>query len=87
MISIDAVKLTLKVVTGLGVSKVVSDIITNNTTIITAADQVRVYVGSAVIGAMVAEHTGDFIDDTVDKGVTSYNAVKDRQNAKKTEIE
>jgi len=49
----------------IGVSKVVNDIIRNNTTVLTTADAIRVWTGSIVIGSMVADVAAKHVDQRV----------------------
>lgn len=70
------VKLAINVFAGAGVSKVVNDIITNNTVVETPADAVKVFAGSAVIGSMVAERASDHVNNKVDKVVDWFEQRK-----------
>lgn len=59
------VRLVAQVAGSVGVSKVVNDIIRNNTTIVTTTDAVRVWAGSLVIGSMIADSAAKHINDRV----------------------
>jgi hypothetical protein len=59
-------KLVINVTAGMGVSKVVHDIITNNTTVESTADAAKVWAGSCVIGSMVADAASDHVNAKVD---------------------
>lgn len=61
------VRLIAQVVGSVGVSKVVNDIIVNNTNIVTTTDAVRVWAGSVVIGSMVADHASKHINDRINE--------------------
>ena len=65
MLSVPMVRLLAQVAGSVGVSKVVNDVIRNNTNIITTADAVRVWCGSVVIGSMVADHASRHINDRI----------------------
>lgn len=67
MFSFPALKLGAQLVAGLGVSKVVSDIIRNNVTVLTPADLLKVRVGGLVIGSMVVEQASNHIARTADE--------------------
>jgi len=55
-------KLAVHVMASVGVSKVVGDIVRNNTNVVTTADAVKVWTGCFVIGAMVAEQAQKSVD-------------------------
>lgn len=59
------VRLVAQLVGSIGVSKVVNDIIVNNTTIATTTDAVRVWAGSIVIGSMIADQASTHINDRI----------------------
>jgi hypothetical protein len=59
-------KLVINFAAGAGVSKVVNDIITNNTTVETTTDAAKVWAGSVVIGSMVAEAGSKHVNAKVD---------------------
>lgn len=59
-------KLAINTTAGVGVSKVVNDIIKNNTTVETAPDAVKVLIGSIVIGSMVADVSSKRVNAGVD---------------------
>lgn len=65
MLSVPMVRLLAQVAGSVGVSKVVNDIIRNNTNIITTADAVRVWCGSVVIGSMIADSAATHINDRI----------------------
>jgi hypothetical protein len=72
-------KLAINVVTGVGVSKVVNDIIKNNVSIITNGDRIKVAVGSLVIGSMVAEAASNHVESGINKMAKHW---KDRKATK-----
>lgn len=60
-------KLVINLAAGAGVSKVVNDIISNNTTVETTADAVKVWTGSIVIGSMAADAGSKHVNAKVDQ--------------------
>ena len=66
------VKLGVHVVASIGVSKVVKDVIMNNTNVMSTADGVKVIVGSLVLGSMVAEHASNHVNRQFDKAYDWY---------------
>jgi hypothetical protein len=67
MFSVPVVRLVAQVFASVGVSKVVNDVIRNNTTIVTTADAVRVWAGSVVIGSMIADNAARHVDARVNE--------------------
>jgi len=57
-----AVKLGVQVVAGLGISKIVKDVVSHHVTIVTTADAVKVCVGSFVITSMVVDQSSNHIE-------------------------
>jgi hypothetical protein len=79
-------KFGINLISTIGVSKVVRDIIQNNTNVETTADAVKVTVGSFVIGGMVAEQASEHVNRRVDGAIAWYESRKDQQsNDSKTE--
>ena len=70
--TLPVVKLAVQLVSSIGVSKVVHDIIKLNTNTQTTADAVKVLTGSVVIGSMIAEHASKHVNDRVD-AVVAWN--------------
>lgn len=64
--AIPIAKLAVHVVSSIGVSKVVNDIIKNNVTVVTSTDAVKVAAGSIVIGSMVAEKASNHVNERMD---------------------
>lgn len=79
--SAPVVRLAAQLFASVGVSKVVNDIIKNNTTIVTTTDAVRVWAGSLVIGSMIADNAAKHVNDRVTE-VLEWN-----QNRKATNVE
>ena len=66
------VKLAVHVVSSVGVSKIVNDVIQNNVAVVTTADAVKVIAGSIVIGSMVAEKASNHVNDRMD-AIAAWN--------------
>jgi len=69
-------KTVIRVSARFGVSKVINDVIANNTTIESNADMAKVWVGSFVLGSMIADHACNYTDQRVDAVVEWWNARK-----------
>lgn len=69
-------RLAVHLVGAAGVSKVVNDIISNNTSIETTADAVKVWAGAIVIGSMVAEQAQKHVDTRMNQAQTWWEARK-----------
>lgn len=66
MISLTSAKLAANIVSALGVSKVVGDIVKNNTTVLTGSQKFLVNAGGLVLGSMIVEHACDHVNRTID---------------------
>jgi hypothetical protein len=71
------VRLAVHLVSSVGVSKVVNDIIRNNTNVETTADAVKVAAGGLVIGSMVAEQASKHVTARLDDALAWYQNRKD----------
>jgi hypothetical protein len=71
------VRLAVHLVSSVGVSKVVNDIIRNNTDVVTTADAVKVAAGGLVIGSMVAEQASRHVTARLDDVLAWYQNRKD----------
>jgi hypothetical protein len=69
-------KLVTHVVASVGVSKVVNDIIRNNTEVVNTADAVKVAAGSIVIGSMVAEAASKHVNNRMTAVAAWYTGRK-----------
>jgi hypothetical protein len=69
-------KLATQLVAGLGVSKIVAGIVSNNVTIVTTAEKVMVNAGSVVLGSMLVEQTSNHIERVTSELVTWYEGRK-----------
>jgi hypothetical protein len=67
MTKLDVVKLVINVAAGIGVSKVTNDVITNNVNVDSTGDQIKVAIGSVVIGSMIGEMASDHVNRRIDK--------------------
>lgn len=63
---VTTIKYTTRAVIGLGVSKIVGDIVNNNVDTDNTAEQISVAVGSGFIGYAVADRAGDSSDQLID---------------------
>jgi hypothetical protein len=78
-------RLATQLVASIGVSKVINDIITNNTRVETAADAVKVWTGSIVIGSMIAEQAVNHVNSRIDQA-SAWLKSREAENAT-TELE
>lgn len=87
--SIKFARAAVQIVAGAGVSKVVSDVVKNNTTIKSSYDQVRILVGGTVLSTMALDLTHRHVDNKIDAAVAWYNDRKkqDEEEAPKEEVE
>ena len=60
-------KLATQIVAGLGVTKIVNDIIKNNVVVVTTFQKVTVSAGSFVLGSMLMDQSTKHIEEQVDK--------------------
>lgn len=65
-------KLAVHVAASVGVSKVVGDVIRNNTTVVTTADAAKVWTGGFVIGMIVTEAARKTIDARIAEATEWY---------------
>jgi hypothetical protein len=59
-------RLATQLVAGMGVSKILGDIVKNNVVIVTPMETVAVKVGSLVLGSMLVEHSSNHITQQID---------------------
>ena len=64
------VKAGVHIVSALGVSKVLGDIIKNNTTVVTTTDKVLVNAGSIVLGSMIVEKASNHVNAQIESVIT-----------------
>lgn len=60
-------KLSVHVVSSLGVYKVVGDIIKNNVSVVTKVDKVKVFSGSIVLSSVIADTASKHINAKMDE--------------------
>jgi len=80
-------KAAIRIIAGAGCSKVVNDIIRNNTNVETTMDSIKVLVGSVVIGTMVADAGADHVETKVDQLIGIWNDVKSEEKTETEESE
>ncbi len=85
MLSLTGTKLVAKFAASIGVSKVVGDIIKNNTTVLTTAQKVSVHIGGLVIGSMMVEQAQNHVDSVIDEMVR-WNAERKNPTDEKPEV-
>lgn len=76
---LDIVKTAINFAAGAGVSKVVHDIIKNNTDPETTADTLKVAAGSIVLGSMVADRASEHVNAKVDAIAAWASKLKDKK--------
>lgn len=59
-------KSAANIIVGSSVSKVINDVIKNNTDVETTADQAKVAIGSVVLGCMVADHAKTYVHKPIE---------------------
>lgn len=73
-------KLAVNIITVAGVSKVIGDVIKNNVNVETTADAVKIWTGTFVIGAMVAEVASKHLNNQMDLVSNWYQGRKTETN-------
>lgn len=73
---IKVTKLVVSIVVGSGTSKIVRDIIVNNTDCETVTDKVKIMAGSFAIGGMITSEASKYTDRMIDKTADSYLRIK-----------
>ena len=61
------VKAGVQIVAALGVTKVFTEVIKNNTTIVTTVDKILINTGSLVLGSVIVDHTSDRVNYAFEK--------------------
>lgn len=67
MITLSSTKLAINIVSSLGVSKIVGDIVKNNVTVLTGSQKFLVNAGSLVLGSMVVEQACNHVNRQIDE--------------------
>lgn len=84
MFSLPVIKGIAQLVGGLGVAKIATQIVRNNTTVMSMTDVILVRAGSFVIGSMAMKAATEHIDESIDDIVEN---IKERLNKTKEENE
>lgn len=63
------VKAGVQIVAALGVTRVVTEVIRNNTTVVTTMDKILVNTGGFVLGTIIVDHASDRVNYAFDKFV------------------
>lgn len=67
MTKLELTKTVVNIVVGTGTTKIVSNIIKNNTNAETITDTVTMAAGSVVLGSMAADASKEYTSDKIDK--------------------
>ena len=73
MDKIEIAKNVVKIVSGLGVTRIVGSIVANQAHVSTLPQKICVVVASGVIGSMAADAMGEYTDEKIDDVVTWYH--------------
>lgn len=65
-------RIAVHLIASVGVSKVINDVIVNNTNVETTADALKVWTGSIVIGSIVAEHASKHVNNRMNDVAAWY---------------
>lgn len=74
------IKLAAQFVIGASVSKVINDVITNNTDPETQIEQIEITVGSAALGWMVSDMAKEWTDTKIDQAAEQIEDIKANWN-------
>ena len=70
MTTFTIVKAGVHIVSALGVTKVLGDIVRNNVTVVTTTDKVLVNAGSLVLGSMIVEAASKHVNEQIEHVIT-----------------
>jgi hypothetical protein len=70
-------KFAAQTIAGMGASKIVTDIVKNNVTVVTTAQKVTVGAGTFVLGSMIFEQSVNHIERLVAEAVDAFKNVKE----------
>jgi len=87
MTKLGIVKLVVNIVVATGVSKVTNDVISNNVDIESTEDQIKVAIGSVIIGSMIAEAASTHVNGKIDSIANVWKNRKDIKNDVKVVVE
>ena len=76
-------KLAAQIVAGLGVSKIVSDIVKNNVLVLNNFHKITVNAGAFVLGSMLMDQSAKHISDTTDTVVAWFEKQKEDEPSEK----
>jgi hypothetical protein len=85
--TLGTVKLAINIVGSLGVGKILSDVVKNNTTIVTPLDKLLVNSGTLVLGTMIGQKAKEHVDTTIDNGIQMVKDAKEKAEEKKAKVE
>lgn len=74
-------KLATQFVAGMGVSKILGDIVTRNVMVVTTLEKVTVKAGTFVLGSMLVEQSTNHVSQQVDSLVNWYQSRKAQDTA------
>lgn len=72
MLSVPLIKAAAQIVGGLGVSKIVHQVVQNNTTVVTLTDTILIRAGSLVLGSIAVDHATTHVAEMVDEIVNNF---------------
>lgn len=70
MTTFTIVKAGVHIVSALGVTKVLGDIVRNNVTVVTTTDKILVNAGSLVLGSMIVEAASKHVNEQIETVIT-----------------
>lgn len=73
MSKINHVKLASKIVVGFSTSFVVANALRNNIIPDNSTQKVMLFIGSVVVGALVADHAENYVMKMIDENVAAWN--------------
>jgi hypothetical protein len=82
MFKASTVRFFVQLLAGASVEKVMRDVIVNNTNINTTFDAVRAWSASVVLGGMVADQAGKFVDTRFNEVLAWKDKVEQEQKEK-----
>lgn len=80
MLSSQLVRGAAQLLSALGVQKVVSDVIKNNTVVVSTTDKVLVTAGSLVMGSMIGQQAHKHVVEVLDSIKVTFDPNKDDSN-------
>lgn len=80
MSTLTIVKAGVHIVSAFGVTKVLSDIVKHNTTIVTTTDKVLVQAGTVVLGSMIGQQAAKHVSEQIET-VIEWHAHRGEEDA------